>query len=78
MDKTKLLNLLKEEAVIYQNEPPTAKRTGDVWIHTNDDNKPYQPYRWSGSEWESIRDLLEYINNKQITTAFKKVPRQYA
>ena len=39
----------------YADEPPTAEGTGDIWIDTNDYNKPY---RWSGGAWVSIRDLV--------------------
>lgn len=37
----------------YQNNPPTAMATGDLWTDTNDSNKLY---RWSGASWVSIRD----------------------
>lgn len=39
----------------YSSEVPTAEGVGDLWIHTSDDN---HPYRWSGSEWVSIRDQV--------------------
>ena len=32
----------------YQDEPPTAEGTGDLWFDTNLGNKQY---RWSGSAW---------------------------
>ena len=31
-----------------QTSSPTAEQTGDIWIDSDDDNKPY---RWSGSAW---------------------------
>ena len=37
----------------FQNEPPLAEGIGDLWIDTNDGNKPY---RWNGSVWAEIRD----------------------
>ena len=40
-------------ASFYQNEPPTAEGTGDLWVDTNDGNKLY---RWSGSTWTVVQD----------------------
>jgi hypothetical protein len=37
----------------YQNDAPTAKAVGDLWVDLNDSNKLY---RWSGSVWDSVRD----------------------
>ena len=34
-----------------QASAPTADGTGDIWIDSDDDNKPY---RWSGSAWTAI------------------------
>ena len=36
-----------------QASAPTAEGVGDLWIDTDDSNKPY---RWSGSAWVAIRD----------------------
>lgn len=38
----------------YQDSQPTATGVGDLWIDTNDGNKLY---RWSGSAWQSARDV---------------------
>lgn len=37
----------------YQDSQPTASEVGDLWIDTNDDNRPY---RWSGTAWVDARD----------------------
>ena len=37
----------------YQTSAPTASAVGDIWIETDNDNKPW---RWSGSAWVSIQD----------------------
>jgi hypothetical protein len=37
----------------YQTSAPTALATGDLWVDTDAGNKLY---RWSGSNWVSIRD----------------------
>ena len=37
----------------YQSSAPTATAVGDLWIDTDDENKPY---RWSGSAWVLVRD----------------------
>ena len=41
---------------LYQDAEPSAtgRTTGDLWVDTNDGNKLY---RWSGSVWQSARDL---------------------
>src|SRR5690606_24689446 len=38
----------------YQATAPTAEAVGDLWVDTDDSN---HTYRWSGSAWESARDL---------------------
>ena len=35
----------------YQDEPPTALATGDMWFDTNDE---YKMYRWGGSAWNLV------------------------
>lgn len=37
----------------FQTSQPTATTVGDLWIDTDDNNKPY---RWNGSSWVTIRD----------------------
>lgn len=37
----------------YQDNQPTAKAPGDLWVDTDDKNKLY---RWSGSAWVDIHD----------------------
>ena len=40
-------------ATFYQNEPPTAEGSGDLWVDTNDGNKLY---RWNLSNWVLVQD----------------------
>jgi len=47
----------------YEDEPPTAEGTGDLWVDTNDDNKLY---RWSGAAWVDVRDGLVTTNAAEI------------
>jgi len=50
----------------YQASAPTAEGAGDIWIDTDDDNKPY---RWSGSAWQSAEyDVADWA---KITGANK-------
>lgn len=48
-----------------QNDPPTAEGTGDLWIDTNDDNKPY---RWNGTAWVGVRDGTIATVDARVTT----------
>jgi len=61
----------------YQDTEPTADGTGDIWIDTNDNNKPY---RWSGSVWEAMNNPTDWAdvldgattkpaNNADVTSA---------
>ncbi len=57
----------------FQSEAPTAEGAGDLWIDTNDDNKPY---RWSGSAWVAIDNpvsdwslIVDDDNNKPADNA---------
>lgn len=48
-----------------QASAPTAEGVGDLWIDTDDSNKPY---RWSGSAWVAIRDGTIAIVDARVTT----------
>ncbi len=52
----------------FQDAPPTADGVGDIWIDTNDDNKPY---RWSGAAWVSIRDVVVLTFDRIHTTVLQ-------
>jgi hypothetical protein len=48
-----------------QNDAPTAEGEGDLWIDTNDSNKPY---RWNGSAWVAVRDGTIATVDARVTT----------
>ena len=48
--------------VFTQNGQPTANNTGDLWFDTNDGNKQY---RWDGSSWVVVRDV---VTQASVTT----------
>jgi hypothetical protein len=48
-----------------QNDAPTAEGEGDLWIDTNDSNKPY---RWNGSAWVEVRDGTIATVDARVTT----------
>jgi len=56
----------------FQDAQPTADGTGDIWIDTDDNNKPY---RWSGSVWDAMdnppewADVLDGATNKPADNA---------
>ena len=45
----------------YQNDPPVAEGTGDLWIDTNDSRRPY---RWSGSQWIDITPVSDVLGGQ--------------
>lgn len=46
--------LANKNSIFVQASAPTANATNDLWLDSDDGNKPY---RWSGSAWEAVQDV---------------------
>ena len=55
------------KTTVFTNaSPPTANNTGDLWFDSDDS---YKQYRWDGSNWQVIRDVLTQASVTTVQNA---------
>lgn len=68
------VTLATKNSIFRQTSAPTANATGDLWLDSDDGDKPY---RWDGASWVDVQDIgAEYARlgiNPDGTIANDKV-----